>query len=79
MNGITKMNKKEIMLELYHGQILALIKSLEGRNLAGKLFKNNQKIKDGWFSAAENILLKMINLDENSTQVKDIRQKLLLH
>jgi len=66
----------EKKLELYHGQILALIKSLEGKNLAGKLFKNNQKIKEGWFRMAEDILLKMINIDENSLLVEDIRKKL---
>lgn len=70
------MIKREKRLEIYHGQIIALIKALEGKNLAGKLFKNNQKIKDGWFKAAEDILLKMIDIDENSTYVKDIRQKL---
>jgi hypothetical protein len=70
------MDKKEKKLKLYHGQILALIKSLEGKNLAGKLFKNSQRIKDGWIRAAEDILLKMIDLDEDSDYVKSIREKL---
>ncbi len=70
------MDKKERKLKLYYGQVLELIKSLEGENLAGKLFKNSQKIKDGWFRAAEDILVKMIDIDENSTYVKAIRQKL---
>lgn len=62
-------------LKLYHGQILALIKSLEGKNLAGKLFKNSQRVKDGWIRMAEDMLLKMIAIDDNSTYVKDIREK----
>lgn len=70
------MDKQERKLKLYHGQVLALIKSLEGKNLAGKVFKNSQKIKDGWLHAAEDILLKIIDLDENSAYVEDIRQKL---
>ena len=70
------MNNNEQKLKLNHDQILALIKSLEGRNLAGKIFKNSQRIKDGWRRMAEDILLKMIAIDENSEYVKDIRQKL---
>lgn len=66
----------EKKLKLYHGQALALIKSLEGKNLAGKLFKNSKKIKVGWFRASEDILLKMIDIDENSVYVNNIRQKL---
>ena len=69
-------DRKERILKLYHDQILELIKSLEGKNLAGKLFKNNQRIKDGWFRAAEDILLKMVDIDENSTYLHDVRQKL---
>ena len=66
----------EDKLKSYHGQIIELIKSLEGKNLAGKVFKNNQKIKDGWFRTAEDILLKMVEIDKNSTYVEDIRKKL---
>lgn len=70
------MDKKERKLKLYHDQVLELIKSLEGKNLAGKLFKKSQKIKDGWFRAAEDILLKIIDIDENYPYINDIRQKL---
>lgn len=76
---IAKMDKNERMLKLYYGQTLALIKALEGRSLAGRLFKNSRKIKDGWLRAAEDILLKMIEIDENSPYLKDIRQKLSLY
>ena len=70
------MDKEEKKLKLYHGQICALIKSLEGKNLAGKVFKNNEKVRKGWFCAAEDILLKMIDIDADSTYVTSIREKL---
>ncbi len=66
----------EKKIKLYHRQILELIKSMEGKNLAGRLFKNNQKIKDGWFRMVEDILLKMIDIDESSQYVEDIRNRL---
>lgn len=71
-----QMDKNERKLKLYHGQVCALIKALEGKNLAGKFFKNSPRIKAGWFRSAEDILLKMIDIDENSTYVKDGREKL---
>lgn len=69
------MDRREKRLKLYHGQILALIKSLEGKNLAGMLFKDSQRVKDGWIRMAEDILLKMIDIDKDSVYVEDIRQK----
>lgn len=70
------MDKQEKQLKLYHDQILVLIKSLEGKNLAGKIFKNSEKVKNGWRRMIEDIMLKMVNLDENSPYLKDIRQKI---
>lgn len=69
------MDKQEKQLKLYHDQILVLIKSLEGKNLAGKIFKNSEKVKNGWRLMIEDITLKMANLDENSPYLKDVRQK----
>jgi len=63
-------------LELYHGQIKELIKSIEGKTLAGKVFKNNQGIKDSWFRKAEDLLLKMVDIDANSTYTIEIRNRL---
>ncbi|MFH0855437.1 MAG: hypothetical protein V1869_02820 [Candidatus Omnitrophota bacterium] len=70
------MDKQEKQLKLYHDQILVLIKSLEGKNLAGKIFRSSEKVKNGWRRMIEDIALKMANLDENSSYLKDIRQKI---
>lgn len=70
------MDKQEKQLKLYHDQILVLIKSLQGKNFAGKIFKNSEKVKNGWCHMIEDIMLKMVNIDENSLYLKDIRQKI---
>ena len=70
------MNDKEKRIKLYHGQILELIKSYQGKNLIGKLTRNRQDIRTAYIKKAENLLLKMIDLDESSPHVEDIRKKL---
>ncbi len=63
-------------MKIYHGQILTLLKSIEAKTLAGRVFKNSEKIKRGWLLKAEDILLKMIDIDESSLLVEDARKKL---
>ena len=70
------MDRHEKNMKLYHDQIFVLIKSIKGKNFAGKIFRNNQRVKEGWFHAAKNILLKMVELDESSEYVKKARKVL---
>ncbi len=70
------MNNSENKLNLYHGQIIELLKSYEGRNFLGKLAKNRQDLREAWLTKAEDLLLKIIDIDKNSSYVEDARQKL---
>lgn len=70
------MDKTKRKLEIYHGQILALMKSYEGKSFLGKLVRNRQDIRGAYLRKAEDLLLKMIEIDENSSYVEDARKKL---
>ena len=59
-----------------HNAVMFLINSSEGKTLYGKIVKSNKKIKEACLRKAEDILLKMIDLNEKSLYVEHIRQKL---
>jgi len=71
-----KMDKKEKKLKLFHGQILELIKSYEGKNFIGKLSKNRQDIRNAYLRTAKDLFYKMNEIDINSAYIKDIYEKL---
>lgn len=70
------MEEKERKLKLYHDQCMELFKSYEGKNLVGKLSRNRQDIRDAFIKKIKELLLKMAELDENSSYVENIRRKL---
>lgn len=70
------MDKKESKLKFYYGRAVKLIISYEGKNLIGKIVRNRQDIRNAYIEKVEELLLKMIDIDENSSYVKDIRVKL---
>ena len=70
------MEKNEKLMKLYHAQVLELIASYEGKNLIGKIVKNRQDIKDAYKRKIEELLLKMISIDDNSPYIVELRQKL---
>ena len=63
-------------MNLYYGQCVELIRSLEKKNIIGKLTAKRQDIRDAYVRKIEDLLLKMIDIDKDSSRVEEIRQKL---